>query len=212
MSIFFHATTAGFYDTRAHGERTLLVGDPKWKHPMISVPDPSWMGAEGSKDKAPTIKVKDPKAIPPLVEVSNPGCSLPPAGELLEITLGEYQSLFAAQAMGKVIQAVKGRPVAVDPPPLTWEQRKSEYVASVQMFLDRTAKTAGYSDLKDVITYADEPSVPKFQADGLAFRTWRSLCWAYCYEQLAAIEQDKRKAPTSGELVAELPALVLPHA
>lgn len=130
----------------------------------------------------------------------------------MEITLGEYQSLFAAQAMGKVIQAVKGRPVAVDPPPLTWEQRKSEYVASVQMFLDRTAKTAGYSDLKDVITYADEPSVPKFQADGLAFRTWRSLCWAYCYEQLAAMEQDKRKAPTSAELVAELPALVLPHA
>ncbi|RMP59446.1 hypothetical protein ALQ18_01358 [Pseudomonas marginalis pv. marginalis] len=212
MSIFFHANTAGFYDTRAHGERTVLVADPRWKHPMISVPDPNWMAGEGAADKPRTIKVKDPKAVAPLVEVANPGCNLPPAGELLEITLAEYQALFAAQALGKVIQAVKGRPVAVDPPPLTWDQRKAEYVASVQSFLDKTAKAAGYNDLKDVITYADEPSVPKFQADGVAFRSWRSLCWAYCYDQLTAIEQGKRKTVTSAELVAELPALVLPNA
>lgn len=212
MSIFFRALTAGFYDTRAHGERTVLIADPKWVHPLISIPDPNWMATDDGPAKPPKVKVPDPKATPPLIEVPNPGCSLPPAGELLEITPGEYQALFAAQTQGKVIQAVGGRPVAVDPPPLTWEQRKSEYVSSVQMFLDRTAKASGYSDLKDAITYADEPSVPKFQADGLAFRTWRSLCWAYCYEQLAAIEQDKRKAPTSAGLVAELPALVLPHA
>ncbi|WP_448125686.1 hypothetical protein [Pseudomonas veronii] len=211
MSIFFHATTAGFYDTRAHGERTVLVADPKWKHPMVSITDPNWMAGEGSSATPPMIKVKDPKATAPLIEVSNPGCSLPPVEELLEITLGEYQALFAAQALGRVIQAVKGRPVAVEPPPLTWEQRKAEYVGSVQAFLDATAKTAGYNDLKDVITYADEPSVPKFQADGVAFRTWRSLCWAYCYDQLTAIEQGQRKTPTSAELVAELPALVLPN-
>jgi hypothetical protein len=212
MSIYFHEKTAGFYDTRAHGERTILVADPKWKHPMISIPDPSWMAVEGPMLKPPMIKVKDPKAAPPLIEVSNPACSLPPASEMLEISLGEYQALFAAQALGKVIQAVKGRPVAIDPPPLTWEQRKAEYMAGVQAFLDKTAKAAGYTDLKDVITYADEPSVPKFQADGVAFRTWRSLCWAYCYDQLAAIEQGKRKTPTSAELVTELPALVLPNA
>jgi len=212
MSIYFHAPTTGFYDTRAHGDRTVLVTDPKWKHPLISVSDPNWMAVEGGPTEPPSIMMKDPKATPPLVAIANPACSLPPAGELLEITLSEYQTLFAAQARGQVIQTVKGRPVAVEPPPPTWEQRKSDYVASVQRFLDQTAKTAGYQDLKDAITYAEEPSVPKFQADGLAFRTWRSLCWAYCYEQLDAIEQDKRKAPTSAELVAELPALVLPNA
>jgi len=211
MTIFFHAATAGFYDTRAHGERAILVADPKWKHPMISVPNPNWMAGEDPTAKPPMIKVKDPKAAPPLIEVPNPDCSLPPSGEMLEISQGEYQALFAAQALGKVIQAVKGRPVAVEPPPLTWEQRKAEYVGSVQAFLDATAKTAGYNDLKDVITYADEPSVPKFQADGAAFRTWRSLCWAYCYDQLKAIEQGQRKIPTGAELVAELPALVLPN-
>lgn len=212
MTLYFHAPTAGFYDTRAHGERTLLVADPKWKHPTISIPDPNWMATEGSSEKAPTIKVKDPKATPPLVEIPNPVCNLPPAGELLEITMGDYQELFAAQALGKVIQTVKGRPVAVDPPPLTWAQRKAEYQTNVQTHLDITAKAAGYNDLKDVITYADEPAVPKFQADGVAFRAWRSLCWAYCYDQMTAIEQGKRKTPTSAELVAELPVLVLPNA
>ncbi|KAB0566602.1 hypothetical protein C9383_15925 [Pseudomonas palleroniana] len=212
MTLYFHAPTAGFYDTRAHGERTVLVADPKWKRPMISIPDPNWMAPEGSTQKAPTIKIQDPKATPPLVEVPNPTCNLPPASELLEITLSEYQALFAAQAMGNVISAVKGRPVAVDPPPLTWDQRKAEYLASVQAHLDTTAKNAGYNDLKDVITYADEPAVPKFQADGVAFRAWRSLCWAFFYDQLTAIEQGKRKTPTSAELVAELPALVLPNA
>lgn len=212
MSIYFHAATVGFYDTRAHGERTVLIADPKWEHPLISIPDPNWMAGEGSTAKPAMIKVKDPKATVPMIEVSNPNCWLPPADELLEITSGEYQALFAAQGLGKVIRAVKGRPVVVDPPPPTWEQSKTEYVANVQAFLDRSAKAAGYNDLKDVITYADEPSVPKFQADGLAFRTWRSLCWAYCYDQLAAIEQGKRKTPTSAELVTELPARVLPNA
>ena len=212
MSIYFHALTAGFYDTRAHGDRTLLVPDPKWVHPLISIPDPNWMATEGGPTKPTTIKVRDPKATPPLIEVPNPDCSLPPAEELLEITPSDYQALFAAQAQGKMIQALDGRPVAVDPPPLTWEQRKSVYVASVQAFLDKTAKSAGYNDLKDVISYVDEPSVPKFQADGIAFRTWRSLCWAYCYDQFAAIEQGKRETPTSAELMTELPALVLPNA
>lgn len=212
MTLYFHAPTAGFYDTRAHGERTLLVADPKWKHPTISIPDPNWMAPEGSTEKVPTIKVKDPKATPPLVEIPNPACNLPPAGELLEITMGDYQELFAAQALGKVIQAAKGRPVALDPPPLSWEQVRAGHVTSVQLFLDQTAKKAGYSDLKDAISYADEPAVPKFQADGVAFRTWRSLCWAYCYDQLTAIEQGKRKTPSSSDLVAELPVLVLPNA
>lgn len=211
MTIYFHAATGGFYDTRAHGDRMLLVADPKWKQPMIEIPDPNWIQPEGSSAKAPTIKVKDPKATPPLIEVSNPSCHLPPAGELLEITLGEYQALFAAQTLGKLIRAVNGRPVASDPPPLTWEQRKAEYLTSVQLFLDKSAQAAGYGDIKDAISYADEPSVPKFQADALAFRAWRSLSWAYCNEQLAAIEQGTRKAPTSAELVAELPALVLPN-
>ncbi|MDQ0741797.1 hypothetical protein [Pseudomonas sp. W4I3] len=212
MSIYFHAATAGFYDTRAHGERTVLIADPKWKHPVISIPDPDWMAPEGSTGSAPVIKVKDPKAKPPLIKIPNPDCNLPPAEQLLEITQAEYQALFAAQAQGKVIQAAKGRPVALDPPPLTWEQVKAGLVTSVQLFLDQTAKTAGYTDLKDAISYADEPAVLKFQADGVAFRTWRSLCWAYCYDQLAAIEQGKRKTPTGAELVAELPALVLPNA
>lgn len=179
---------------------------------MISVQDPNWMASDDALTKPKTVQMKDPKATAPLIETVNPECSLPPVPELLEISLEDYQALFAAQARGLVIKAIKGRPVAVDPPPQTWEQRKAEYVANTQRFLDRTAKECGYEDLKNAISYADEPAVPKFQADGLAFRTWRSLCWAHCYEQFSAIEQELRGPMTSDELIAELPDLVLPHA
>ena len=32
------------------------------------------------------------------------------------------------------------------------------------------------------VTYADEPSVPQFQADGQALRAYRSAIWAYAYQ------------------------------
>ncbi|MCE0912969.1 MULTISPECIES: hypothetical protein [unclassified Pseudomonas] len=211
MTIYFHAATGGFYDTRVHGERTMLIPDPDWKPAMIEVPDPKWIQPEGTvgKTKAPTVRERDPKSAHPNVQVKNPLCCLPPAAELMEITLNEYQALFRAQSAGKVIATMDGRPTAIEPPPLTWEQRKNGYLAAVQQFMDKAAQTAGYSDIKDAISYAEEAAVPKFQAEALAFRAWRSLSWAYCYEQLEVIEHGRREAPTSVEFVTELPELVL---
>lgn len=48
---------------------------------------------------------------------------------------------------------------------------------SVQNLLDDKAKSMGYDSIITAISYADEPSVPKFQKEGLAFRKWRSLVW-----------------------------------
>jgi hypothetical protein len=211
MSIFFHAKSIGFYDTRAHGERTLWIQDPEWHRPQISIPDPAWKGDPDTPlANRPKIKVADPDARPPLIEVANPDCCLPPSVELHEVTEDEYQALFAGQASGKVITVVGNRPVAAEPPELTWEQGKAEYIAVVQAFLDQTAKVSGYDDIKNAISYADEPAVPRFQAAGQAFRSWRSICWAYCYEQLDALEQNKREPLSPQELVGELPALTLP--
>lgn len=211
MTIFFHAATIGFYDTRVHGERTVWIADPHWNPPQISVPDPVWQATEGApKAKTPNISLPDQLAEAPLIEVPNPNCALPPAGELLEISLDEYRELFAAQAKGKVIKANGERPVIVEAPELTWEQRKADYSISVQGFMNQKARDAGYDDLKTAISYADEPSVPRFQAQGQAFRRWRSLCLAYCYEQMTAIENRERESPSNADLVAELPALTLP--
>jgi hypothetical protein len=85
------------------------------------------------------------------------------------------------------------------------------FVQATQEKLDNAAKVAGYDDIKTAVTYADEPAVPRFQAEGQAFRAWRSKCWAYCYEQLAQVQGGKRAQPTIPELLAELPLLELPH-
>lgn len=96
-------------------------------------------------------------------------------------------------------------------PPVTQEQQVQQFKNQVQAHLDATAQAAGYDDIKTAVTYADEPSVAKFQAEGKAFRVWRSKCWAYCYEQLALIQGGKRAQPTIPEHLAELPQLELPH-
>lgn len=84
------------------------------------------------------------------------------------------------------------------------------YAAAVQSHMDAAAVAAGYDDIKTAVTYADEPAVARFQTEGSAFRAWRSLCWDYCYTQLAAVQSATRTQPTIAELVAELPTLVLP--
>ena len=84
---------------------------------------------------------------------------------------------------------------------------KSSLTAAVQSHMDATAQSSGYDDIKTACTYADEPAVPKFQAEGQVFRTWRSLVWAYCYAQLDAVTAGQRTVPTADVLIAELPKL-----
>ena len=78
-------------------------------------------------------------------------------------------------------------------------------VNAVQNYLDSAAKQYGYDDIKSAVTYADEPAVPKFQAEGRAFRAWRSLTWATCYAILADVLAGTRPVPTVDGLLAELP-------
>ncbi|MFJ4143533.1 hypothetical protein [Pseudomonas sp. NPDC089734] len=81
----------------------------------------------------------------------------------------------------------------------------------IQQHMDAAAVTAGYDDIRSAITYADEPAVPRFQAEGQAFRAWRSLVWDYCYKQIDAVKAGARDTPTLDELVYELPTLALPQ-
>ena len=81
----------------------------------------------------------------------------------------------------------------------------------VQAHLDAAAKAAGYDNIYTAVTYADEPAVPRFQAEGQAFRAWRSLVWDAANAIRAAVEDGTRPVPTAAELLAELPALTLPN-
>lgn len=130
--------------------------------------------------------------------------------DAVEITAQEHAALLAGQSAGQRIVADQtGRPVLADQLPPTPEQVAATYAAAVQSHMDSAAVAAGYDDIKTAVTYADEPAVARFQSEGAAFRAWRSLCWDYCYTQLAAVQSATRIQPTIAELVAELPPLVL---
>ncbi|MCF7543892.1 hypothetical protein [Pseudomonas petrae] len=98
--------------------------------------------------------------------------------------------------------------VPADPEALA-EAITSTFEHSIQGFLNASAVAHGYDDIMTAVSYAEEPAVPKFQNDGKAFRAWRSLVWAYAYEQLAAVKDGTRRQPTIEEFLGELPALVL---
>lgn len=99
--------------------------------------------------------------------------------------------------------------VASAPP--TEAQLIALYTAAVQNHMDSRALLFGYDDIKTAVTYAEEPSVPRFQTEGQAFRAWRSACWDYCYTLLAAVKAGQRELPSVDQLVAELPELDLQH-
>lgn len=89
--------------------------------------------------------------------------------------------------------------------PAEIEQSK---VAVVQEYMDEQAQAMRYDSIQTAVTYAEEPGVPKFQVEGIAFRAWRSLVWETCYQILAEVTAGTRQIPSDEELVALLPTLV----
>lgn len=78
---------------------------------------------------------------------------------------------------------------------------------AIQSHLDAAAKSRGYDSIATAVSYAEEPAVARFQNDGKAFRAWRSLVWAYAYQELAKVKAGEREIPTLDAFLAELPAL-----
>lgn len=79
--------------------------------------------------------------------------------------------------------------------------------SAVQSHLDTTAQAHGYDNMNSAVTYADEPTVLKFQQEGKALRAWRSLTWAACYNLMGEVKSGMRPQPTVDELIALLPAI-----
>ncbi len=90
----------------------------------------------------------------------------------------------------------------------TAEQITTTLEVAVQRHLDAAAKAAGYDNILSACSYAGAPN--PFQAEGQAFVTWRGDVWAHCYQVLTDVQVGNRTVPTEAELIAELPALVLP--
>lgn len=79
---------------------------------------------------------------------------------------------------------------------------------AIQMTLDDAARAKGYDDIVSACSYAGYENV--FQAEAIAFGVWRANVWAYGYQELAKVTAGTRPVPTVPEIIAELPALVLP--
>jgi hypothetical protein len=84
------------------------------------------------------------------------------------------------------------------------EMRK---VAVVQSHMDEAARALRFDSLANAITYAEEPAVPLFQAQGRALRAWRSLVWEASYSILDAVKAGTRAIPEDAELLAVVDGL-----
>lgn len=99
---------------------------------------------------------------------------------------------------------------SVDVESLSEEELQKYFTAFVQNHLDVEAAKLGYDNCNSVCTYVDT-GVAKFDAEGRAFRMWRSAVWAKGYEILAQVQSGERAIPTEEELLAELPELVIEY-
>jgi len=141
----------------------------------------------------------------------NDGHAVIPVGSI-EITKEEYILAFKGQEEGKyIISSPQGRPIVVDMIVPSTEEQLRSFSISLQYLLDNTASQYGYDNIYTAISYADEPSVLKFQDEGKAFRKWRSLLW----EQANIIKQEVmdglREAPSIDSLIQELPKLTITY-
>lgn len=87
-------------------------------------------------------------------------------------------------------------------------QIQEELTSAVQQYLDSKAQELLYDNCLSVCSYIDT-GVSKFDAEGRAFRAWRSAVWAKGYEILAQVQAGQRAIPTEEQLIAELPQLVI---
>lgn len=124
-------------------------------------------------------------------------------------TPGFNPGTYEEEIYNNAVSGVYGEIAPYSPPVLTAEQKKQAVIEMVQTHLDAAAKAYGYDDIKSAVTYAEEPAVAVFQAQGLAFRSWRSLVWEKCYALLAQVEAGEIADPGGEELIAILPALNL---
>ena len=91
------------------------------------------------------------------------------------------------------------------------EEDYQSYSRAVQAHLDATARFHDYQDIASAVSYAAS-GVPRWAAEGVAFRIWRDGAWIKCLTEVERIRAGERAAPTIQELLEELPPLTFPAA
>lgn len=117
--MYYSAQTGGFYDAQFHGARKLLIVDPAFIWPQISI-----------KENGESILINDPAISPPMIEVDNPDTKIP--ADAVEITPEWHAVLISGQASGmRIVADQSGHPVLDNPAPPTPEQQRAATVAAI---------------------------------------------------------------------------------
>ncbi len=78
--------------------------------------------------------------------------------------------------------------------------------AAIQNHLDAYARSWGYDSIISACTYVNDP-FPRFAAEGLVLRDWRSSVWQYVESVATAIELGQIQPPSSiEEALASIPS------
>ncbi len=88
------------------------------------------------------------------------------------------------------------------------EDRERVLRAKLTLYLDTIAigVGSGYNSMDEAVSYAEEPAVPRYQAEGRALRAWRSRLWFAFDELLPQLESGAVDWPASDfELFDMLP-------
>lgn len=128
--------------------------------------------------------------------------------DVVEISKEDRDALVAGLPTGTRIEIGQDGRLVFLPPPLTDEQKISEYEAALDTHLDAVAQQHRYNDR---FTFAMRAGYPgPWQAAGTAFGTWMDTCNAQAYSMLQDIQSGIADMPTVEEFIAELPPFVLP--
>ena len=134
---------------------------------------------------------------------------------MLGLQVGAGESILVGEIGDSETQVVHddgmGNKVLVTVPPLeplpppepTEAEIRARYIRYAQAHLDACARTWGYDDIRSAVSYVGDP-FPRFAAEGLALRNWRSAVWAFLDGESAAPLPDP--LPTREEFLALLPA------
>lgn len=85
-------------------------------------------------------------------------------------------------------------------------QEKAEYI---QKHIDSVAQEKDFGDGFACASYSSSTN-ELWQAQALAFISWRDAVWVYSYTEFAKMENSEREVPTIEEFLTELPAMVWP--
>jgi hypothetical protein len=78
----------------------------------------------------------------------------------------------------------------------------------MQNYMNGKAAERNYDSIQSAALRAAYPG--PYHDEGVAYGTWMDTCWQHCYTVLADVQAGRRAIPTTDQLIAELPTLVLP--